>query len=119
MNYLKLIHYSLYAIAVISALALLSSCGAFLGPTEQETALSIADNLLLNGTISQEQYEALVTSLTTTLSNQYDWETIIWAVAVPVASYFGVQLFPPKRAIQREVMKQIPPTSPPPVVARA
>ncbi|MAA65258.1 MAG: hypothetical protein CL581_11075 [Alteromonadaceae bacterium] len=91
-------------LAVVAAC--LTSCG-MLDLQQQEAAVAVADQLLVSGVISQEQWEGLVETIQSQVTPGFDWRMLIETVAAGLLAYFGVRVAPPRRRIQNEVVSML------------
>ena len=82
-----------YVVCVVVLLLMLcTSCG-LLGPTEFQAAKDALDSLRDSGTITQEQYAAMLQVFTSKFPDTYfEWSDLLWGVVTAGATYFGVQL---------------------------
>ena len=86
--------------------ACLTGCG-MLDLQQQEAAVAMADQLLISGVISEEQWAGLVETIRSEVTPGFDWRMLIETVAAGLLAYFGVQVAPPRRRIQNEVVSML------------
>lgn len=94
------------AAVMVLMLLMLPSCG-FLAPSEQQAALAIIDQMLLDKIITPAQHAGLSETIMAQFSNAPDWGQLAGYAITALGTYFGLRLAPPKKPIQREVMKLI------------
>lgn len=69
---------------------MLSSCG-MMSPAQQETAVQVLHQMRAAGTITEEQYQALLQALLQAGSAHF-WEQVTTALGGAVMAYAGVQV---------------------------
>jgi hypothetical protein len=81
----------LAVVFILSCVAvMLCSCGV-MSPMQQETAIQVLGQMRAAGTITEEQYQALLQALLSAGSAHF-WEQVVTAVGGAAMAYAGVQV---------------------------
>jgi len=86
---------------VCSVCCFFTACG-MLSPQEQQTSLQVLDGMLKNGSITKEQYDALVQIVLQGGSVNW-WAQLGSAVSGAALAYFGIRQLPPSTVANSKI----------------